>query len=47
MTHIRFFTKSMTLYFVISHSKNVTIHTDMNCHMANDDDVGCDMAKPL
>jgi hypothetical protein len=34
MTHIKFVTKSMTLYFVISHYKNVTICIDMHCHMA-------------
>jgi hypothetical protein len=47
MTHIRFVTTSMTLYFVISASKNVTISTITYCHMANDDDVIFDMAKPL
>jgi hypothetical protein len=34
MTHTRFVTKSMTLYFVISDCKNVTISTTMHCHMA-------------
>jgi hypothetical protein len=47
MTHTSFVTKSMTLYFVISARKNVTIHTDMHCHMANGDGVVGDMAKPL
>jgi hypothetical protein len=44
MTHIKFVTKSITLYFVISHSENVTICTDMHCHMANGDDVACVVA---
>jgi hypothetical protein len=47
MMHTRFVTKSMTLCFVISDSKNVTIRTDMHCHMAYGDDVVCDVAKPL
>jgi uncharacterized membrane protein len=45
MTHTRFVMKSMTLYFVISASKNVTIRTTMHCHMANGDDVVCDVAN--
>jgi hypothetical protein len=47
MTHPRFVTKSMTLYFVTSASENVTIRTTMHCHMANGDDMVCDVAKPL
>jgi hypothetical protein len=47
MTYIKFVTKSMMLYFIISTSENVTIHTTMHCHMANSDDVVCDVAKPL
>jgi hypothetical protein len=47
MTHTSFVTKSMTLYFVISTPKNITIHTDMHCHMASGDDVVYDVAKPL
>jgi predicted HAD superfamily hydrolase len=47
MTHIKFVTKSMTLYFVISASENITIRTAMHCHMASGDDVACDVAKPL
>jgi hypothetical protein len=47
MMHSGFVTKSMTFYFVISASKNVTIRSVMHCHMANGDDVVCDVAKPL
>jgi hypothetical protein len=47
MTHTSFVTKSMTLYFVIIAPKNVTIRTDMHCHVANGDDVVCDVAKHL
>jgi predicted HAD superfamily hydrolase len=47
MTYTSFVTKSMTLYFVISALENVTIRTDMHCHVANGDDVVCDVAKPL
>jgi hypothetical protein len=47
MTHTIFVTKSMTFYFVISASENVTIRIAMHCHMANRNDVACDVAKPL
>jgi hypothetical protein len=47
MTHTKFVIKSMTLNFVISASKNVTTRTAMYCHMANCDDVVCDVAKFL
>jgi hypothetical protein len=39
MTYTSFVTKSMTLYFVISASKNITICTATRCLMANGDDV--------
>jgi hypothetical protein len=47
MTHIKFVTTSMTLYCVINVSKNVTIRSAMHCHVANGDDVVCDVAKHL
>jgi hypothetical protein len=36
MTHITIITKSVTLDFVISVSKTVTIHTVVPFHMADD-----------
>jgi hypothetical protein len=37
----------MTLYFIINASENVTIRMTMHCHMANGDDVVCDVEKRL
>jgi predicted HAD superfamily hydrolase len=47
VTHTRFITKSMTLYFIISAFENVTIRTVVHCHIANGDDVVSDVAKYL